>query len=157
MITNQACIFAIFIIVGIIIGILFDIFRVLRKSIKTNDIITYIQDILFCILTGIILLYAIFMLNNGEIRIYMFLAIFFGILMYILTISKYFININVWLLTHIIALFKKILNILSIPFKLLVKLFKKISNPISFIIINVRKHLSKFVTKPKKIQKGHKI
>ena len=54
MVTNQAYLFCIFIINGIIIGILFDFFRILRKTFKTSDLITYIEDSLFWILTGII-------------------------------------------------------------------------------------------------------
>ena len=68
MVTNQAYLFCIFIINGIIIGILFDFFRILRKTFKTSDLITYIEDSLFWILTGIIILYSIFVFNNGEIR-----------------------------------------------------------------------------------------
>ena len=59
MIANQAYLFLIFTINGIVIGILFDIFRILRKSFKTSDTITYIEDILFWILTGLILLYSV--------------------------------------------------------------------------------------------------
>ena len=44
---NQAFTFIIFILNGFIIGILFDIFRILRKSFKTPDSITYIEDIIF--------------------------------------------------------------------------------------------------------------
>lgn len=73
MIINQTYIFIIFVIIGIIVGIIFDFFRILRKSFKTMDFVTYIEDILFCILTGAILLYSIFKFNSGEIRIYMFL------------------------------------------------------------------------------------
>ena len=54
MVTNQAYLFCIFIINGIIIGILFDFFRILRKTFKTSDLITYIEDSMFWILTGII-------------------------------------------------------------------------------------------------------
>ena len=59
MIINQGYIFVIFILNGFLIGILFDIFRILRKSFKTKDIVTYIEDILFWIITGIFLLYSV--------------------------------------------------------------------------------------------------
>ena len=75
MVTNQAYLFLVFIINGIIIGLLFDFFRILRKTINTKDIITYFEDIIFWILTGSIILYSIFTFNNGEIRLFMFLAI----------------------------------------------------------------------------------
>ena len=69
---NQAYLFLVFSLTGVIIGILFDFFRILRRSIKTPNIITYIQDILFWILTGIIVLYSIWYFNNGELRIFVF-------------------------------------------------------------------------------------
>ena len=56
MVANQANLFLIFTINGILIGLLFDIFRILRKSFKTPDIITYIEDFFFWLITGLILL-----------------------------------------------------------------------------------------------------
>ena len=46
---SQEQIFIFFFIIGIIIGILFDIFRVIRKSFKTPDTLTFIEDLLFLI------------------------------------------------------------------------------------------------------------
>ena len=105
MITNQAYLFLIFTLDGIIIGLLFDFFRILRKTIKTKDFITYLEDLIFWILAGTIILYSVFTFNNGEIRLYMFIAIMIGIITYMICISKYFININV----TIINIAKKIL------------------------------------------------
>lgn len=157
MITNQAYIFIIFVIVGIIVGIIFDFFRILRKSFKTKDFVTYIEDIVFCILTGLILLYSIFKFNSGEIRIYMFIGVLIGCALYMLTISKYFIKINVFILTAIINILKRIISILYIPLKYLKKIFKKIFfKPISFIIINIRKIVSNTFTKSKNIFKNSK-
>ena len=157
MITNQAYIFIIFVIVGIIVGIIFDFFRILRKSFKTKDFVTYIEDIVFCILTGLILLYSIFKFNSGEIRIYMFLGLLIGCSLYMLTISKYFIKINVFILTTLTNILKKIISILYIPFKYLKKILTKIFfKPISFIIINIRKMMSNTFTKSKNILKNNK-
>ena len=55
---------------GIVIGVLFDIFRILRRSFKTADWLTTLQDILFWILAGFVILFSIFKFNNGEIRLY---------------------------------------------------------------------------------------
>lgn len=51
MINNQANLFLIFTINGVIIGLLFDFFRILRRSFNTKDFVTYIEDILFWLLT----------------------------------------------------------------------------------------------------------
>lgn len=140
MIENQAYLFGIFIINGILIGLLFDFFRILRKSFKTNDFITYLEDILFWILAGIILLYSIFIFNNGEIRLFMFLAVLLGIIIYIMSISSYIIKLNVRIINCFKKILIKIFNIMSIPFTYIIKILRKIFfRPISFIIINIKK------------------
>ena len=135
MVTNQAYLFCIFIINGIIIGILFDFFRILRKTFKTSDLITYIEDSMFWILTGIIILYSIFVFNNGEIRFFIFLGIILGVFLYMLLFSSYIIKINV-----------KIINFIK-------KLFFK---PVSFVIINITKSSTKLWEKTTKILERNK-
>ena len=151
MINNQAQLFLVFIINGIIIGILFDFFRILRKSFKTNDITTYIEDFLFWILTGFSILFTLFKFNNGEIRLYMFFAIAIGILLYMLIFSSYIIKINVSIIVFLKKIVKKILYYVFMPILFLLKVLKKIVfKPISFIFINIKSlytNLFKFTTK----------
>ena len=64
--------FLIFTLDGILIGLLFDLFRILRKSFKTADVVTYIEDTIFWLLTGIIILYSIFKFSNGDLRAFIF-------------------------------------------------------------------------------------
>lgn len=151
---NQAYIFFIFILNGFLIGLLFDIFRILRKSFKTSDFITILQDILFWILTGVIILYSIFKFNNGELRGYIFIGILIGAIIYLLLFSKLFISVNVF----IINILKKIVYyILILPIKTIFKFLRRIIlRPISFIFINLQKTLSKIKIKPKKIRKKNK-
>lgn len=141
---NQAYLFAIFVINGVLIGILFDIFRILRKSFKTADFITYIEDIIFWILTGIVTLYFIFNYNNGEIRLYIFLGIILGVLLYMLTISSYIVKFSVYIITFIKNILSKIIKIIIFPIKFVLNIIKKLLfRPFSFIIINIRKNLTK--------------
>ena len=148
MIENQAYLFGIFIINGILIGLLFDFFRILRKSFKTNDFITYIEDVLFWILTGIILIYSIFVFNNGEIRLFMFLAVILGIIIYILSISSYIIKINVKIINYFKIIIIKAFKIISIPFTYIIKILRKLFfKPISFIIINIKKFSTNYSKK----------
>ena len=124
---NQIYLFSIYMLCGIVIGIGFDIFRVLRKSFRTSDMVTYIEDILFGILTGIFLI----------IMLFIFVAIFLGLLLYLLTISKYFIKINV----IILAFIKKLVHMMLYPIQ---KLYKIMTKPFYFLIINLKKlHIRK--------------
>ena len=157
MILNQGYLFFIFVLNGCLIGIIFDFFRILRKSFKTSDIITYIEDILFWILTGISILYFIFVFNNGEIRLFMFLGIAVGITLYMLIFSSFFIKINVTIILFFKKIIIKILKIILIPFKFIKKTFFK---PISFIFINIRKNFTNlfnnFIKITKKIENNVK-
>lgn len=140
MITNQIYLFFIFVVDGIIIGLLFDFFRIWRKSFKVADVTTYFQDVLFWILTGFIILYSIFVFNNGEIRLFMFLGVIVGALLYLLLVSQYVIKINVTIIKYLKMVFGKIFSILFLPIKYINKLIRKIFfKPISFFIINIRK------------------
>lgn len=145
--------FIYFIIIGMILGVVFDVFRILRKSFKTSDIITNIQDILFGIITGTILLSAIFLFNNGELRLYLFLGIVFGIIIYMLSISKYFIKINIIIINFI----KRIIILITKPFIFLLKVIKKLFfKPISFICINLKLLFNKIFNNFKKTTKINK-
>ena len=111
----------IFFLTGICIGLLFDFFRIQRKVLKTCDFITYIQDILFWIVSGLIIIFVIMKYTNGEIRIYMVLGIILGILIYFLIISKYIMKIFVCILSFLLNIIGKIL----FPIKKIYKIIKK--------------------------------
>lgn len=104
MILNDFSIFLAFVLIGIIISFIFDFFRILRRVYKTPDFITILEDIAFWLISGIILLLGIFVLNNGNIRAYLFLGLFSGICIYIIFISKTIIKIG----TNIFQIFNKV-------------------------------------------------
>lgn len=133
---------------------MFDFFRVLRKKIKTKDIITYVQDVIFWILTGISMLYCIYTFNNGEIRLYEFIGILLGTILYFLTVSKLFININSAILTFI----TKILQIfIIIPFKIIIKPFKILFYKILHKISQLKQIFLKRINKNVAMKKDFKV
>ena len=139
---NQAYLFLVFSLTGVVIGVLFDFFRILRKSIKTSNIITYIEDILFWILTGLLILYNIWYFNDGEIRTFMFIGIIMGILIYMSTLSSILIQIFTKILQTII-------KILEIPIKAIFGIFNKI---ITIFKSLFEKTTKKFINKKGKIE-----
>lgn len=146
MINNQFHLFLIFILNGLIIGLIFDFFRILRKTIKTSDIITHIEDFLFWMLTGLLILYSIFTFNNGEIRLFMFLAIIVGMLVYFTLISRFVIKVNVTIINFFKKIIIQIINLFKIPINFILNLIKKIVfKPITFIIINIRNYFTKLL------------
>lgn len=137
---SQIGIFLIYLIAGVLICLLYDIFRALRKTVKTPDLVTYMEDTIFWILVAIFLIYLIFVLNSGEIRFFMLIAICLGGIVYYFTLSKYFMNISVHILTFVKIIVKKLLSILLIPLKLFLRINKKVK---CIVCINFKKIWSK--------------
>lgn len=140
---EQLTSFIYFILTGIFLGIIFDIFRISRRTIKTSDFITNLEDILFGLIAGVTILISIFKFNNGELRLYIFIGLSIGIILNMLFISKYFIKINIYIINFIKKVFKSLFK----PIIFLIKFIKKILfKPFLFIIFNIRK-LIKQITK----------
>lgn len=119
MIYTEFNIFLAFILIGLIIGFLFDFFRILRRTYKTPDFITIIEDIVFWLVSGIILLLGIFILNEGKIRAYLFLGLFLGIIVYTMIFSRGVVKIG----TKIFKIFNRFI---AIPIQIVVKYVGKI-------------------------------
>lgn len=134
----------VFIISGIFIGIFFDVFRILRKSFHTPDIITYIEDALFWIVTGLFLIFVIFNFTNGEIRIYNIIGLILGGILYMILISKFFIKINVKIVLFLKKVIISIVKILILPIQFLAKILQKIFKPFTFFVINTKNILLNF-------------
>ncbi len=152
MILSQGNLFLIFVVNGFLIGLFFDIFRILRKSFKTSDIMTTIEDILFWIITGFIILYSIFIFNNGEIRFFMFIGILIGVIFYMILLSGFVIKTSVSIITFLKRVLRFIFKVLILPiigiYKIIKNLLKK---PILFCFINLKKIIRQFSIKFTKI------
>lgn len=68
-------IFSIFYVFGIIVSMVFDLFRSIRKVYKHKDIIVYLEDTIFLLFSSEIVFLGIFKLNNGILRFYLLLAL----------------------------------------------------------------------------------
>lgn len=150
---NQAYLFYVFLLTGLLIGLLFDVFRILRKSFKTSDFVTLLQDIIFWLLAGGLFTYTVFKFNNGEIRSYVFLGVALGFILYLLLFSKTFIKVNVKIITFLKKLFHTLFTIILTPLKLLFRLLRKVLlKPVQFIFINIRKNVKNTFYKMSKIK-----
>ena len=143
MISTEFSIFLAFVLIGLAISFLFDFFRILRRVYKTPDFVTIIEDIAFWIISGIILLSGIFILNEGKIRAFLFIGLFAGIVLYIITISKIVMTMGTTILKTINKIIlKPIFNFLQTISKVLLKSIKSIKiiiNSTNFKIKKVKK------------------
>jgi len=111
----------VYFISGLSIGFTFDFFRAQRKIIKVSDIITYIQDILFWIISGIIIIITTITFTDGQIRSFMIMGLILGLVIYFYLFSKYILEIEIRFSKYI----AKALSIFIYPFRNLIKKLKK--------------------------------
>jgi spore cortex biosynthesis protein YabQ len=78
---------------GMVWGGLFDLYRVFRSRIKVNKTVDLIGDLLFWILAAIVVIPLIFWANWIELRLYVWIAITLGLIMYFIFFSRLLIPI----------------------------------------------------------------
>ena len=118
---------------GLIIGLLFDMYRVFRLYYKPNKIITFIQDLLFWIVIVAVTFYFLLKSNSGELRGYNFVGLILGVVLYMYTLSKLLYPLFVKTFKLIIEMFKKVFKILFTPFNLLKVILKPYINKLKKI------------------------
>ena len=80
-ITREVIVFLWFILDGIAGGMFFDLLRAIRHNRKCGDLIVYLEDILFWILLFASSIWLTYFLESGQIRFYMVIGIFLGMLL----------------------------------------------------------------------------
>ena len=132
-VTKQISDFLFFIMLGVVISCIFDIFRALRKIRKKNSIyVVMIQDVIFFIIVTIITV--IYMVNmiDSQIRAYMFFAMIVGIALSRKVISKYLIKIYSIFFYSV----KNIVIFLCVPMELILTIICKIIKKLAKICCN---------------------
>lgn len=111
---------------GMILGMIFDIFKVARPFDKSNFILLGIYDLLLWSVITIAVFAILFITNNAEVRWYEFAGMALGAVLYFMSLSHFF----VCLLTAVLRVAKKfiifVLKIILFPLKLILRIFKPV-------------------------------
>ena len=100
---------------GILIGVLFDFNRAIKKNLKFINVFIGIFDIIFWLIVTTISFIIINKVESFDLRYYHFLALFIGFLFYYFTISKFILKVLDFIIhTFFNFIFKTIKYILKI-------------------------------------------
>ncbi|MFP5116246.1 spore cortex biosynthesis protein YabQ [Bacillaceae bacterium C204] len=114
---------------GSLFGAMFDTYQRFLNRPKRKQWIVFINDLLFWIIQAVIIFYTLFLVNNGELRFYIFLALICGFAAY----QSLFKGIYLHLLEFVIKSIIAIIRLIKKTFHLLV--YKPIVGLIQLIII----------------------
>lgn len=73
---------------GVVLGIYYDAFRLLRRVARFDPVSVMMQDLIFWVTSAVFVFFICVRLNNGYIRIYFVLLAMLGWLIYFLTAGK---------------------------------------------------------------------
>lgn len=121
--SSQAYAFLCTIAGGMAIALLYDIFRIFRKTVKTGILAAYIQDLLYWLIVAVIMFMTIYYSNDGELRAYLFLGTFLGVLLYALMFSRIVMGSSMLIIRIAVKLFKFIFLVISYPIRLILRIF----------------------------------
>lgn len=105
---------------GIITGVLFDLYRLMRGFNNINKILTFLEDILFWIFAAIVVFIFLLLMDCVYIGIYVYAWITLGAYLYIKMLSKIFLNFQYRFLKSFTRLFRVLRNIILYPFILVI-------------------------------------
>ena len=136
---------------GIIIGILYDIYRVIRGRKKTERLITSLWDILFLFSVFAVVIWAIFSSSYGEIRSYVLIGFLVGFYLYEKLLGRIASELFHFLYKSISSFFMKTNSILALPIKLVFSFAKRCFYSLIRILGKKKNRLRKVCGLPKQI------
>ncbi|WP_413304782.1 spore cortex biosynthesis protein YabQ [Bacillus sp. 1P10SD] len=113
---------------GSVFGAMFDTYQRFLNRPKRKQWIVFINDLLFWIIQALLIFYTLFMVNNGELRFYIFIALLCGFAAY----QSLFKGVYLKLLEVVIQTVIATINFLKKTFRLLI--FKPILGLIQLVI-----------------------
>ena len=135
--SDQAWLFLTTVAAGFVMGFVYDIFRIIRRTIPHRQWIVQIEDIIYW--TSCSLLMFIFLLheNYGEIRFFSIVGAALGMILYFISLSPLFLKVSVTLIMFLQKVVMAVARILLTPVRWLIKL---LTPPLKWMLAVSRKN-----------------
>jgi spore cortex biosynthesis protein YabQ len=124
--------------VGAVIGLVYDVFRILRKTAPHARLIVQLEDLLFWVGVTLFMFYFLLIVSDGEIRWFMLFGAVLGGVLYFAAISRLVMLVSVTVIEFIKKVIFTIIKIILWPF---VTVFKLLKRPVIKLLRFIRKNL----------------
>lgn len=122
---RQSLQFVLCMFTGMGLGLLFDLFRILRAGRKTGVGATGVQDVLFFLLSALFFFWAMVKINDGSQRIYEWVAALFGCFAYMTFFSKTVRQVLSWCLKTMQSILRFCTRIFLFPLRMIAKIMRR--------------------------------
>jgi len=149
-VASQASIFLMSVTLGFFAGFVYDLFRILRKSIKHPDFLTQFEDLIFWIFVSGLIFYFVLNKNSGEIRFYIILGSFLGMGLYFMTLSRFVLAVSMTIINFLKEVFLTLYKIVIFPIRIIIMLLKIPIRALRIRVKKIQKPAKKLLQKPVK-------
>ena len=125
---NQVYVFLSTVYTGMVIGLVYDLNRMIRRISKPGRWIVGALDLLFWLMAAVIVFAVLYFANNGEIRLYNFIGLAMGWSLYLLTISPWVLKLLALFYRGMDLAVSRIIGFVLWPFRMIYKFFRKIKD-----------------------------
>lgn len=137
---------------GVFLFLIYDCLLIFRNIIKHNRVITAIEDVVFWVVSGVLIFQMMYTKNHGTIRWYFIIGLALGMIAYHNTISNLVVKFITTVTMKIIGFIRKVLAILFKPFRFI---FKHVQKFLRFIAKKCKLRFNFFALIVQKQLKNH--
>lgn len=105
---------------GLLTGVLFDAYRIIRGS-NISKIVIWIEDLLFWMLCAVIIFTFLLYVNYAFLGFYVYLFIFLSLILYFKLVSNKVIKIEIIIKTETLKVIRIIFKNIIYPFKIILE------------------------------------
>lgn len=132
---------------GMLLLIIYDSIRILRRIVKHNEFFVGIQDILYWVTCSLLIFHMMYQQNDGIIRGFSILGMLLGMLGYHTVLSDFLVKVLSSIINKIINFFVRIIWIILKPIRfllqklgyLIIGIFKKFKKIIHYLLNTLKK------------------
>ncbi|RCX17869.1 spore cortex biosynthesis protein YabQ [Anaerobacterium chartisolvens] len=124
-VSSQAHIFLCAVVGGMIIGFIYDIFRIKRRTVRTRIIATNMEDLVYWLIVTLVMFIIVYYSNDGEIRGYIFAGTILGVTLYVVALSRIVMKLFLTAIKIISKILKIIWTIATYPIRLLARILRR--------------------------------
>lgn len=122
---------------GIAIGLLFDLYRVINYYAKPQKSFQYLMDLLFWVITGIVVFIILLQADFGMLRVYTFVGISIGVFLYFKLFTAYVMKFYIFTINTLVKVIRITIIFAVLPFKLIYNLMWIPANYIKKAIVKL--------------------
>ncbi|KUP04553.1 spore coat protein [Bacillus coahuilensis p1.1.43] len=102
------------ILMGSLLGMSLDTYQRFLNRPNQNRWIVFVHDLLFWILQALVIFYVLYLVNYGEVRFYLFLAILLGFSMYQALLKRFYLMLQESVIDGVVSVYRFIVKLLTI-------------------------------------------